>query len=110
MLQAPPYTLLRRYWVVYAWMFEKLRTLDALFPGSAVTSWWRNQAENTRVGGAEFSQHRLAFAWDIVPPADELAQFADVAASLGWVVVRYPTHVHLQVFPADTVPKSLFTV
>lgn len=110
MIEAPPYELIREYLWIYRYLVERLLTLERMFPDALLTSWWRSRASNQAVGGAEFSQHRLGFAVDVSVMPGELDRFATIATGLGFVAVKYPSHVHLQVFDADTVPRRLFTV
>ena len=71
------------------------------FPGAVPTSWWRDETNNARVGGAPESQHLLGFAFD-VDPGDlrESAQIALRLRSAGLIAVVESDHVHAQLFPA----------
>jgi len=92
------------YRLVYPLFFEFARR----FPGRTVTSFYRDPINNRRVGGARFSQHLLALAFDSVGPDDEGARaFAD---ALGLVAIREPTHLHVQAFPAGFIPPRFFSL
>jgi len=71
------------------------------FPGSVPTSWYRDQTNNARVGGAPESQHLLGFAFDLT--TGDLTESRQIAARLreaGLVAVIESDHVHAQLFPA----------
>lgn len=78
------------------------------FPSLVATSWWRDAAANRFVGGAEFSQHLIALALDVVVPRAEVQQLLNVARFFGLTAVDEGTHVHLQLFPAGRVPQAVF--
>lgn len=107
-LQAPPDFLLS----AYPWAYREFatRAVWALQsdPRAFVTSWFRDRAENARVGGAEYSQHRLGFAIDLVT-ADPRA-IAQRMRDAGLVPVVEGDHVHVQAFRAGVIPRRLFTV
>lgn len=104
-VQGVPPDLLFRFWPIYQQAFPLAQLLITEFPGE-ITSFYRNAVENRRVGGADFSQHRLGFAFDYVP-ADPVV-FADAARFLGFTPVVEPDHVHVQFFRAGVVPRHLF--
>lgn len=108
MIDIPPYPLLRRYFSQYVGMIERLLTLEQLFPGVVLTSWYRSIADNERVGGAPLSQHRLGFAFDVAVPPHDIDRFAAIASGLGFVAVPYAEHVHLQVFERNSIPPTAF--
>jgi hypothetical protein len=104
----PPIELIRKYFRPYVTVLERYMALEQMFPQAQLTSWWRSQLTNAEVGGAEYSQHRLGFAFDVV--TDDPDRFAAVAEAYGFIAIKEGTHVHLQVFPANTLPHELFTV
>jgi hypothetical protein len=74
------------------------------------TSWWRSQARNDDVGGAQLSQHLLGLAIDLVGPDEAEAERRLRAA--GFVVIRHAVpggklHVHAQALPAGII-KAVF--
>lgn len=86
--------------------------LDAALAGLDVTatSWWRSQARNDDVGGAQLSQHLLGLAVDLVGP-DEVEAMRRLRAA-GFVVLRHAVpggnlHVHAQALPAGII-KAVF--
>jgi len=82
-----------------------------VFPEYALTSWYRDEISNRRVGGAEFSQHRLALATDGVGlDDDQVAAAVPFLRSVGLVAVDEGSHLHIQRFPARTLPPSVFRV
>jgi len=92
---------------VHYWYWEIQDFLTRL--GSAyrlvpfyVTSWWRSENQNELVGGHQFSQHLIATAMDIAPRAPYTkADVALAARQAGLIAVdTYPTHVHVQLYPA----------
>ena len=106
-MNVPPYWMLRQYWPVYSWMIERLIQLEQFHPDAQLTSWYRGERHNADVGGNPFSQHLLGFAFDLTaknPPG-----LAATAQGLGFVAVQEPSHVHLQSFPAGTIPHSVFS-
>lgn len=57
------------YWFVHPWLISKLqRVRDTLGKPIRISSGYRDEAHNTRVGGAKASQHMAGRAADIVPP------------------------------------------
>jgi hypothetical protein len=68
-----------------------------------ITSWWRSPEENRRVGGHESSQHLIGSALDVAPPDGRLAEAFRRA---GFTVIEYPTHLHVQTFPAGLARSS----
>lgn len=93
---------MRRFLPVFQHYIPRALLLDSVF-GGQVTSWYRDQVNNDRVGGAPHSQHLLGFAYDVVPP-DRVTwpSYAHAARSLGMVAVVEDDHIHVQFFPAGT--------
>jgi len=82
--------------------------VDAALQGLDVTltSWWRSQARNDDVGGAQLSQHLLGLAIDLVGPDEDEAERR--LRALGFVVIRHAVpggklHVHAQALPAGII-------
>lgn len=107
-MTVPPYEMLRRFWPIYVWMFERLLVLEQLFPTARLTSWYRDRATNQQVGGDFRSQHLLAFAVDVAVFEEDKERFAEIARGLGWYPVVEYSHVHLQTFPARSLPEEIF--
>jgi hypothetical protein len=107
-LRAPPDELLERFnWVYREFLIRVLWALQR-HPKTIATSWYRTRAENALVGGHPNSQHLLGFAVDVVVPVgDETAAAAELRHA-GVVPVVEWDHVHIQAFPAHTLPPSLF--
>lgn len=63
-----------------------------------VTSWWRSEGDNSRVGGHPESQHILGMAFDIGGPNRDAA--VNPMRQAGFVVVTEPTHIHVQALNA----------
>lgn len=75
-----------------------------------ISSWWRTRAHNAEVGGAPNSQHLLGTAVDLVPADGDmegLAAFARTLPGVGFVL-NEGTHVHVQAYPAGTLPPWVF--
>lgn len=91
------------------WPFfvNSIRNLRAPGGPAQVTSWWRSPDTNTRVGGAETSQHLVGTALDLAGPGA-----ADLAAQLrnaGWTWIPEGDHEHLQLFPRNPFPPAVVT-
>lgn len=69
-------------------------------PDLYITSWWRSQAKNQRVGGHPFSQHRLGLALDVAGPINDMDFWFREARSVGLFAVAEGSHVHVQSLPA----------
>lgn len=89
-----------------------VQRVDAAVAGLDVvgTSWWRSQARNDDVGGAQLSQHLLGLAIDLVGPDEREAEKR--LRALGFVVIRHAVpggslHVHAQALPAGII-KAIF--
>ena len=65
--------------------------------GTTATSWWRGSSANQRVGGSPDSQHLWAAGVDLVGDLDSIERGM---RAQGLVVVRGPSHVHVQAWPA----------
>jgi hypothetical protein len=101
-MNAPPIAL-QRHRVLGPQIAAFVRRANAIEvpPGSRVTSWYRTPEANDTAAGAEFSQHLLGLAFDVVTPKPRelvaLAQRAGLVAlyhnaGSGW-------HVHVQARP-----------
>jgi uncharacterized protein YcbK (DUF882 family) len=75
-------------------------------PPVRLTSWYRDPANNARVGGHPQSQHLLALAIDFLPDHAG-ARLADAARSVGLVVIDEGDHFHVQRFPSGQTPSYL---
>ncbi len=65
------------------------------------TSWWRSYPQNVGAGGAEYSQHLIATAADVYPTRGySLDDLERALRASGLITVRYPRHVHAQLFRA----------
>ena len=108
-LSAPPRSIV--------WQVERLvpgfygafvtRVLSADFPpGVSLSSWWRSIDRNRRARGAPESQHLWAGAADIDAP--DLGALGRALDRTGLVVVRFPSYVHVQAWPAGHARRSGF--
>lgn len=90
-----------------AWEFEAIRTLCGDRP-IRVLSGYRTKDYNTKIGGAQFSQHVQGRALDLKPPAKmTLANFESVIRSQAQRPESklkglgiYPTFLHIDVRPS----------
>ncbi len=69
---------------------------------TAVTSWWRSDEDNARVGGDPRSQHRWGVAVDLIGP--DHGRLAEALRLEGFHVLQERTHVHAQAFPVGSLP------
>lgn len=69
-----------------------------------VTSWWRGQRHNVRVGGSVDSQHLLGTAFDVSGRQWRLA--AARLREQGFIVIEYAGHAHAQAWPAGTARRA----
>ncbi len=69
-------------------------------PSIRLTSWYRDEVTNRRVGGAPDSQHLLGLALDLIGKELDLRQLVLQVRAVGVIAVREPRHVHLQALPA----------
>lgn len=108
-LESPPHQLIGRYWGFYNWLLPRFNILMEEFPNAQATSWYRSAADNVRVGGSPYSQHRLAWAADFAVPQGEHRDFVNLARELRLVAVDEVDHIHVQMYPAGVIPKTFFT-
>jgi len=107
-LQSPPPELVQRYVEFYRALLPRLNFMWQEFPGAIPTSWYRSEARNLEVGGAPYSQHRLAWAVDWKAPPGRNREMVRLAQDLGMVGVDEGDHVHVQMYPAGIIPKTFF--
>lgn len=107
-LESPPLELIDRHLDFYRWLVPRLNFMAESFPGAVPTSWYRSPAKNLAVGGSPFSQHLLAWAVDWAMPPGQNTAMVKLARELGMVGVDEGDHVHVQMYPAGTIPKSFF--
>lgn len=98
-VRVPPDQILREVW---GSLVPFLNALQATNPGPSlyVSSWWRDEGTNLRVGGHARSSHLVGLAVDVAGYSSELDQFARQCRDLGLIAVPYSTHVHIQALPA----------
>lgn len=95
MLSAPPVWLY--HWRPVQIFVARLRNVRA---DAFATSWWRDLAENRRVGGHSHSQHLLGTAADFVPSRGSNAELAAAIERVGLIAIDEGDHVHAQLYPA----------
>jgi uncharacterized protein YcbK (DUF882 family) len=65
----------------------------------SVTSYFRTPTRNAIVGGEPDSKHLISQAIDCVLDHDaDLTAFTEAIENLGYQVVVYPTHIHVQTY------------
>ncbi len=82
----------------YPFMFDTASRVVVRDPVT-LTSWWRSNLDNARVGGRETSQHLWAMALDLAGPG--AVDAGDQLRSMGWTVIDEGSHVHAQVFRSN---------
>lgn len=103
----PPYSIV---WTVDRWAPGVYRDFWSALVGGlqgmpvAVTSYWRDPATNRAVNGARDSQHLIGLGIDLVPA--DTGEAASALGARGLVVVPYPTHLHVQAWPAGVARRS----
>ncbi len=67
-----------------------------------VSSWWRSQDDNARVGGDPYSQHLIGTGMDAVPISPWRKDHLSAALRRAGLIAvdSYPRHVHAQLYPA----------
>lgn len=70
------------------------------------TNWFRTAADNARVGGARYSQHRWGMAVDLVVRASSRPAVVSRLRRAGFHVIDEGDHLHVQVFGAGVLPAS----
>lgn len=107
-LQAPPPDLVEVYIDFYRYLIPRLQFLLERFPQAVPTSWWRSERRNLAVGGAPYSQHLLGWAVDFAPPRHQNRELVRLANEIGLVGVDEGDHVHVQMYPAGVIPKTVY--
>lgn len=69
------------------------------FPGTQVSSLYRDPQHNAEVGGVPNSQHMRGTAGDFVVPKAEQPAFIAKAQSLGYEAIQEGDHIHLELPP-----------
>lgn len=98
---SPPYSVV---WTVERWAPGVYQAFWTALVGAlqgervGVSSYWRSPAGNAAVGGLPDSQHLVGLGIDLV--ADNMNEAASRLAARGLIVVPYPTHLHVQAWPA----------
>lgn len=75
--------------------FQQLAAIDGVQP----TSFFRDPANNRRVGGVADSQHMHGTAGDFVVPAAQRPAFIQQARSMGYEAIDEGDHVHVELPP-----------
>ncbi len=75
----------------------------AEFPRVRFTSWWRDRAENARVGGHPNSQHLTGLAVDVAQrgATEGVEAFIAACEAVGLVVIDEGDHWHIQRYAAS---------
>lgn len=101
MVQAPPPNF-QRYWWPELWDF--VNRVNGAFGECPfqVTSWWRSEGDNSRVGGDPYSQHLIGTGVDLVASSPYTNAHLDQALRRHGLITatNYPKHVHAQLYPA----------
>jgi len=97
-VHAPPFEFFRILGPAFNFMLPRADLAVRLFPGTQVTSWYRDAPTNLRVGGSPFSQHRLGLAFDAVPPLGQTPAYLEFVRRLGLRATEELDHVHTQTF------------
>lgn len=96
--------------------WNEIRTFAAMVDGAweragrpavRLTSWYRDEAHNRRVGGDPRSQHLLALAIDIAPDRAGHA-LAEAARGAGLIVLDEGDHFHIQRYARGRTPGYLY--
>lgn len=72
----------------------------------SVTSYWRDPTVNAAVGGLADSQHLIGLGIDIAPEAGRMGEAASILQARGLTVVSYPSHLHVQAWPAGVARRA----
>ena len=108
-LESPPVELARRFDEFYRWLLPRLNFIGDQFPAAVPTSWWRSNSRNLEVGGAPYSQHLLGWAVDWqLPTSAQNREMVALANRIGLVGIDEGDHVHVQMYPAGVIPKTLY--
>jgi hypothetical protein len=87
------------FWEAFIWhVNDAAASVDA---PTIASSWYRNAADNIRVGGAQDSQHLVGSAVDLVN--EKAGQLAGELSGRGFVVVNEGDHLHVQAWPAGLI-------
>jgi len=110
----PPPEVIRRYREIaggdtYGWADRQWQKVLGEYPElrysgtgpvpEALRQWYRSPADHARLvrqgyNPAPLGQHRVGLAVDVKP--ENPAEFIRTVQALGFTVIRYPTHVHVQ--------------
>ncbi len=98
-----------RWWLPVVSQFVGLLGQLLTQSPSTVSSFIRSRAHNASVGGVSDSQHLIGTAADLVPADGDLDSLEQIARTIGFgFVLNEGDHVHVQLFPARTVPPEVF--
>ena len=105
-LNRPPFNVVQGvelfapgFWQAFVWHIND--SASKIRAPTTATSWYRNEAENQRVGGAQDSQHLVGAAVDLVN--ERAGQLANELTGRGFVVVNEGDHLHVQAWPAGLI-------
>lgn len=87
------------FWDAFIWHIND--SASKIPAPTTATSWFRNESENQRVGGAQDSQHLVGAAVDLVN--ERAGQLSSELAGRGFVVVNEGDHLHVQAWPAGLI-------
>lgn len=76
-----------------------LQAVEAWRGRARITSWWRSIDRNAIVKGADWSQHLVGLAFDLVVEEGDREALVALLEARGWTVLRYTDHLHLQWLP-----------
>ncbi len=77
-------------------VMDRLRAMEAQFPGATMTSGLRTPEHNRKVGGVPNSQHLRGTAADYVVPPQDKSRFINQAEGAGFQVIDEGDHLHTQ--------------
>ncbi len=106
MVQQPPQNVAEFYWWPIQAFLQRATNSYWMEPWKP-TSWWRSTSSNLAAGGAEYSQHLIATAVDAYPDSGNLEALEAAFRRAGLIPVRYPRHVHAQLYQAGVLERFL---